>query len=127
MQPLGLTGTRFKTRLSPRTIAQRLPFRFYFGPHVAAAVLDLEHVAIEIGDPLPPFHRKLQIPKCAADVGLNLAPEEARITLGEIGWAGVAKTRVAPDLLEFMKQSIKLPRIKRIGKLTDEIRSPQDR
>ena len=95
------------------------------GSHPAPAVLHLEHVAIEIGDPLPPLDREFKITKSVPDERLDLAPEEARILVGHIGRAGVAEPCIAADLLELVEQRVELSRIEGVGELADQIGSPQ--
>ena len=93
--------------------------------HAPAPMLDLEHVAIEIGDPLPALDRELEITERIADERLDLAPEEARILVGDVGRAGVAEPRVAADLVELVEQRVELSRVERVGELADEIGSAQ--
>ena len=88
-------------------------------------MLHLEHVAIKIGDPLPPLDREFKITKRIPDERLDLAPEEARILVGHIGRAGVAEPCIAADLLELVEQRVELSRIEGVGELADQIGSPQ--
>ena len=98
---------------------------FAMRPYTAAPVLHHEHITVEIGDPLPPFHRQLQIAERVADEGLDLAPEETWVFVSEVGRAGITELRVASDFLEFMKQGVELALVERIGELADEIRGSQ--
>ena len=98
---------------------------FVVRPHSAATVLNLEHVAVEVGNPLPALHRKLQITERVTDKGFDLTPKEARVFVSDVSRAGVTQTRIASDLLKFVEEGIQLSRIERVSELTDEIRSPQ--
>src|SRR5262245_25598213 len=95
------------------------------GPHSAPPVLDLEHIAVEVGNPLPALHRKLQITERVADEGFDLAPKEAWVFVSDVGRVGVTKTRIAADLFKFVKQGIELSWVERVSELADEVRSPQ--
>src|SRR5215216_5189198 len=85
------------------------------GPHAAARVLDLEDIAIEIGNPLPTLDRQLKISDRAPDERFHFAPEEAGILISEVCWRLIAETLVATDLLEFTKERIELARVEWIA------------
>src|SRR5262245_19219360 len=112
--PVGGSATNRNRRLS-----------FAVRPHAAAAMLNLEHIAVEVGCPLPALHRQLQIAERVANEGLDLAPKEARVSVGEVGRAGIAETRIAADLLEFMREGIEIAWIERVGELAAEVGRPQ--
>ena len=89
------------------------------GPHAAACVLDLEDIAVEIGNPLPTLDRQLQISDRAPDERFHFAPEEAGILISEVCWRLIAEPLIAADLLEFTEERIELARVERIAQLPD--------
>src|SRR5689334_16702009 len=84
-------------------------------------MLHSEHVAVELGEPLTPFHRLFQMASGIPDIRFNLGPEEARISLSQIGWACIAKLRVQAGFGELMEQRIDLAWIQRVGELAYEV------
>ena len=85
-------------------------------------MFDGEYIAIQLRDPLPALHRHFKMTYCVADVGFHLAPKEAGIALGDVGWAGITKLLVDANLGELVKECIELPRIERVSELSDQIR-----
>ena len=73
---------------------------------------------------MPPLNCEFQIPERVAYEGLDFAPKEARVFVSYIGRARVPETRVAPDLLKFVKERVELPRVKRVSELADEVGCP---
>ena len=66
-------------------------------------MLNLEHVAVEVGHPLPTLNGELQIIYRVADERFDLAPKEAGVLVSNIGWVGITELRVAADLLKFVR------------------------
>lgn len=97
---------------------------FVVRPHSAATVLNLEHVAVEVGNPLPALHRKLQITERVVDERFDLTPKEAWVFVSDVSRADVTKTRIASDLLKFVKEGIQFSWVEWVSELTDEVRSP---
>ena len=88
-------------------------------------MLDLEDIAIEIGNPLPTLDRQLKISDRAPDERFHFAPEEAGILISEVSWRLIAETLVAADLLELTEERIELARVERIAQLSDQIGGAQ--
>src|SRR5918995_7328205 len=89
--------------------------------HAPALVLDLEDVAIEVGDPLPPLDRELKIAEGFGDERLDLAPEKARIVVGDVGWRREAEPLGGAGLGEFMEERVELALVERVAELADEV------
>ena len=70
------------------------------------------------------FDGQRQAAQRLGHIGPYLGPEESRIGLGDVGRGGVAELRIDADLGELVEQRVELARIKRIGKLPDEIGRP---
>ena len=86
-------------------------------------MLDREHVAIKLRDPLSSLHRQFEVTYRIANVGFNFAPKEAGIALGDIRGTGISKLLIDPSLGKLMKESIELARIKWVSQLSDQIGS----
>ncbi|MBV8092736.1 MAG: hypothetical protein JO110_05810 [Acetobacteraceae bacterium] len=52
-------------------------------------MLDSKYVAIKLRNPLPSFHSQFEMSDRLPDIWFHLAPEETRISLGQVGGAGV--------------------------------------
>ena len=81
------------------------------GAHPPAAVLDREHLGVEVGGPLPAVLGQRQVAQRVADVGLDLVPEEARVGLGQVGRRAVAEPGRRPGLDELVEQRRLLPEV----------------
>src|SRR5215470_11175195 len=86
-----------------------------------AIVLDREDVAVEGGGPLPSLHGHFEIAQSVANIALDLAPEELRVSVGHVGGAFVAQLVVDPDFREFAIEGVELARVERVAQLADEV------
>ena len=91
------------------------------GPGTGAHMLLDEHMRVELGDPLLAFDGALEMLQRRADVGLDHAPEEARIALGEIGGRLEVEPLGDAGLDELVEQRVQLARIVGIGELADQV------
>jgi hypothetical protein len=80
-----------------------------------------EHVAVELGEPLTALYRLFQMASGIANVRFNLGPKEARISLSQVSWAGIAKLPVHAGLGELVEKRIDLAWIHWIGELPNEV------
>src|SRR5262245_20153563 len=89
-------------------------------------MFNLENVAVQICYPLPPFERQIQVRHRIRDNWRNLAPIETWISVGDVSRALVAKPSVTTDFLELMKERVELARVKRVCKLSNQIRGSHE-
>src|SRR4249919_799391 len=78
-------------------------------------------IAVEIGDPLPPARRNIEVTNRALDMRRYTAPIELGIKIGQIGRRGVPKLLVHPDFFELAKKSISLAQVMWVAQLTDQV------
>src|SRR3954451_24157891 len=93
-------------------------------PEPVPHVLLHEHVRVQLRHPQPPVRRPLQVAQRRPDVGLDLAPEEARVPLRQVGRVAVAEPLRHPGLAELAEQRRQLARVGRVGQLADQVRRP---
>src|SRR5258708_3574576 len=78
-------------------------------------------IAVEIGDPLTPARRDVEI----ADGGLNLRrdvrPIKLRVFVNDIGGCVIAERLVQPGFLKLIEQRIRLPHVVGVAKLANQI------
>jgi hypothetical protein len=91
------------------------------GAHAAPPVFDLKEVAVEVGDTLFSLDRLLQIAERIANERFDLAPEEARVVVGNVAWRAVSQALVAADFSKLAEQGIELARILGIGELANKV------
>src|SRR4029078_13488755 len=87
----------------------------------AQVALRAKNVAVEIGDPLSPVGRYIEVADRAVDLRRYVAPVELRIEFDQISRRRITELLVHPDLIELAIKCIGLAQIMRIAKLTDEI------
>src|SRR5215510_2024076 len=78
------------------------------GADIAHAMLDLEDVVVEAGDPLLSLRRQLEIAERRLDVGLHAAPEEIGVLVDKIGGALVIQLFRQADLHELVIERVDL-------------------
>src|SRR3954454_25047522 len=85
-----------------------------------------EHVAVEIGDPLPADLGLIEIADLGLDVRCDAVPIELRITIHDVGRRVVTELAVDADLLELVVERFALAQIVGTPKLSDEVGRTQD-
>src|SRR5580692_3279775 len=90
-------------------------------PAVTEFALSAEHVAIEVGDPLPAAGRHVQITNGALDVRRYAVPIKLRIEVSEIGGRRVAQLLVHSDFFKLVIERIGFAQVMRIAELADEV------
>src|ERR1700728_4909411 len=90
-------------------------------PAQAEVALGAEHVAVEVGDPLPSTRGNVEIADGGLDMRGHAVPVELRIEVGKIGGRGITELLVHADFLELVIQRIGFAQIMRIAELADEI------
>src|SRR6201996_3188648 len=91
----------------------------------ADIALGAEHVAVEIGDPLPPARGDVEIADRGLYVRRDAVPEELRIEIDEVGRRGIAELAVQAGFLEFVIQRIRLADVMGIAELADQVGGAQ--
>src|SRR3954467_762868 len=86
-----------------------------------------EHVAVEIGDPLPADLGLVEIADLGLDVRCDAVPIELRIAIHDVGRRVVTELAVDADLLELIVERIGFAQIIGIAELSDEVGSAQYR
>ena len=80
-------------------------------PHSWSILLHDEYVVIELRQPLPALYGLFEMTLGIAYEGFDLGPKEARISLGQVGWACIAQFHVDPRFGELIIECIDLARI----------------
>jgi len=75
-------------------------------PHEHKGVLGAEHVAMQVGDPLPPRRRHVQAAVGLLETGRDAVPVEIGIALDQVGRGSVAELAVEADLLGLVEEAL---------------------
>src|SRR3954468_18055834 len=78
-------------------------------------------MAVQVRNPLPPGCCHVQIAHSFCGMRRDTGPVKIREALNEIGWRGVPKLPVEPNLLELIEQRVGLLQVQRIPKLPHQI------
>src|SRR6476620_10787033 len=111
---VSLTGSSFATAVAGGCARSK---RAGKRPDPAAAMVDLEQVAVEIGDPLLTLCRQFEVDDRVLDVGLDLRLEELRVHRGKISRGLAPEPLDHPRFGKFGEQGVQLAVIEGVGKL----------
>src|SRR5262249_60304857 len=80
-----------------------------------------EHVAIEVGDPLPSARGDVEIAERGLNAWGHAVPVELGIEIDEVRRRAIAELTVHARLLELVIERVRLAQIMRIAELADEV------
>ncbi len=82
-------------------------------------ILHSKDMGIQVGDPLAPFLRHVQIPQPILDVGVDHIPVEGGVVTPEVVRGLKAQQRIGTRFFKFVKEGGKLAHMLRVAKLPD--------
>src|ERR1700736_722008 len=97
----------------------RIPAALPLRPRQRDVAFGAEHVAIEIGDPLPSARRFVEVAYFSLDMRRHAVPVELRIAIDDVGGRIIAKLAIHADFLELMVERVGLPDVIMIADLAE--------
>src|SRR6516225_4311684 len=88
--------------------------------------LGMEHVGVQVCDPLPPARCDVEIADRGLDMGIHAIPVELRVKVYDIRRRNITELSVEARLLKLMKERLCFSDVMRIAELPDEIGGAQE-